>query len=495
MSKKSKRLSKWIVGGMGVLVAATAASTGKCADTPDALLDTLVKKGILTEQEAQDIKAENTTNITSMAASKWRISDSIKSIGLYGDVRFRYEYRGVDEPKGAGLTKDNTYYMERFRYAFRAGIRGDLYDDWSYGVRLETSTNPRSSWVTFGKNTTAGSVTPGDKAQGAIGVGQIFLNWHPESWYEMTAGQMPMPLYTTTMLWSSSLNPEGAFEKLKYSSGPVDFFADFGQFMYQDTSPDVSLPSSSTFLLAWQAGLNVKLPNDMSFKVAPVLYTYAGRGTVSSGLDGIYTGQGSAGLNPGVPGGLAYPNAYNEVGLDYLRVVEVPMELNFVVRAFGTNYARLFGDFAYNTQGIERARAAAKEAGFKHAYTDDITAYQVGIGIGNGKAFYGPMQGLVFGSTSKKNTWEARFYWQHIEQYALDANLMDSDFFEGRCNLQGVYSALSYSFTDAIIGTVRYGYGYRINNNLGTGGSNLDIPGINPINDYNIVQLDLTWRF
>ena len=51
------------------------------------------------------------------------------------------------------------------------------------------------------------------------------------------------------------------------------------------------------------------------------------------------------------------------------------------------------------------------------------------------------------------------------------------------------------AFTDAIIGTIRYGYADRINGNLGTGGNNLDIPGINPIKNYNLVQLDLTWRF
>jgi hypothetical protein len=102
---------------------------------------------------------------------------------------------------------------------------------------------------------------------------------------------------------------------------------------------------------------------------------------------------------------------------------------------------------------------------------------------------------LVYGSTSKKNTWEARVYWQHIEQYALDVNLIDSDFFEGRANLQGVYSSFAYSFTDAIIGTIRYGYANRINNSLGTGGNNLDIPGINPIQNYRLVQMDVTWKF
>ena len=41
-------------------------------------------------------------------------------------------------------------------------------------------------------------------------------------------------------------------------------------------------------------------------------------------------------------------------------------------------------------------------------------------------------------------------------------NLIDSDFFEGRGNLEGFYTSFAYSFTDAIIGTIRYGYANRI---------------------------------
>ena len=113
--------------------------------------------------------------------------------------------------------------------------------------------------------------------------------------------------------------------------------------------------------------------------------------------------------------------------------------------------------------------------------------YQIGFGIGN--------LGLVYGQTSKKNTWEARAYWQHVEQYAADVNLLDSDFMEGRGNLQGDYTALAYSFTDNIIGTFRYGYAQRIKKDLGTGGNNPDLPVLNPIRNYHILQLDVTWRF
>jgi hypothetical protein len=190
------------------------------------------------------------------------------------------------------------------------------------------------------------------------------------------------------------------------------------------------------------------------------------------------------------------------VGLDHLLVLEVPAEFDFDIPTtpMGAMHGRLFGDFAYNFEGNQRADAAynantAAFPGLNGPVDGQNIAYQVGIGFGTEGPLYGPTQGLVYGSTSKKNTWEARFYWQHIEQYALDVNLIDSDFFEGRGNLQGFYASFAYSFTDAIIGTVRIGYANRINDNLGTGGSNLDIPGINPIKYYKLLQTDLTWRF
>src|ERR1700722_4548602 len=206
--------------------------------TSDPLIDKLEQKGILTADEAAELRNESDTQqtnlVNSISASKWKIADSIKSIQLYGDFRLRYEYRGVDNLPGAA---SSTYYRERFRYALRVGIRGDLFDDFYYGLRLETSTNPRSPWDTFGSNTTAGSATPSDKAGSGIGVGQAFIGWHPASWDKMTVGRMPMPLYTTPMVWDSDINPEGAFEKFKLSIENVDLFADFGQFDYSDPNP------------------------------------------------------------------------------------------------------------------------------------------------------------------------------------------------------------------------------------------------------------------
>ncbi|HEX7652497.1 MAG TPA: putative porin, partial [Verrucomicrobiae bacterium] len=370
----------------------------------------------------------------------------------------------------------------------------------SYGIRFETANNPRSPWDTFGNNTTGGAATPSDKNSSGIYLGQAYLNWHPVDWYEMTVGRMPMPLYVTPLVWDSDINPEGAFEKFKYTTGNFDWFADFGQFDYQNPSATTDELSGDTFLLAWQAGGVLHLNRNASFKVAPVVYTYTGSGT-ASGINNPYVGQGSAGANIGVPGG-SNVTGYNEEGINNLLVLEIPAEFDykFTNGITGALQARFFGDFAWNLQGNDRARAAyganpSAFPGMGHPVYGQDHAYQIGFGIGSAGPVYGPTQGLVYGSTSKRNTWEARCYWQRVEQYALDVNLMDSDFMEGRANLQGLYAAFAYSFTDAIIGTFRYGYANQINSRLGTGGNNLDLPGLNPIKYYNLVQCDLTWRF
>jgi hypothetical protein len=521
---------RWIVIGTTAIVIACEGTRAICADQQDPLLNLLLQKGILTEDEAKKVQAEvdaGRTNALQMPPeSKWKINNAIKRIELFGDLRVRYEYRQADVP-------DGRIELDRFRYAVRLGLRGEAFDDFYYGVRLDTANNPRSPWVTFGTSSSGIPYQgPYGKSTAAIGVGQIYLGWKPETWFEFTIGKMPQPLYTTPMVWDTDLNPEGAAERFKYTVGEADFFATFGQFLYQDANPTyssgglgfnglVGQRTTPLFQIAYQLGVNYHFQTNLSAKIAATLYQYTGLQTNVSPFfgdpyvgEGAFTGPGSLnaingasgfGTSSSIPGNssLGFPN--NQVGLNHLTVLEIPAELNFKIRSLN---ARLFGDFAYNLEGNQRAEEAA--AGYA-AYlasvsppatisapapqVNDVKAYQVGFGIGNGGDVYGPMQGLVYGTTSKKRTWEARTYWQHVEQYALDPNLLDSDFFEGRANLEGIYIALAYSPADNIIGTFHYGYATRINDKLGTGGSNQDIPQVNPIRHYNILQLDLTFRF
>jgi len=504
-----------------------AGTSAWCQETRDPLLDLMIQKGMLTQDEARKVKAEADamhTNAVSQAmpsaASKWQISNAIKHVELFGDIRVRYEHRQVNTPPGDRLE------LGRGRLAVRLGLRGDLYDDFYYGLRLETSSNPRSSWVTFGSSSSG----PFGKSNNGVNVGQAYLGWRPADWVDITAGKLPNPMYSTPMVWDPDLNPEGLAEHLKYKVGQADFFVNLGQFIYQDNNPSyisgslVNSPSvnsnpnrlengsDTTFLLSWQAGVNYRFSEDVSAKVAGTLYQYLGMvtnqitPTYSGGIGDTFIGESSyGGAGSGTPlNGLTsqYGVAYNQVGLNHLLVLDVPFEVNFKISKLN---ARVFGDFSYNLEGNQRASDAVAALAVQSqaaspgshpplvgygAQTDDVKAYQIGFGIGSGGSL-----GLVNGTVAKRHTWEFRTYWQHVEQYALDPNLLDSDFFEGRANLEGVYAALAYGFTDNVIGTFRYGYANRINSKLGTGGSNLDIPQINPIQEYHLLQFDLTVKF
>lgn len=509
------------------------------------LLDLFIKKGFVTQDEVDQVKAEaeaeqtNSQPFSQEPISKWKTGDGIVKMELFGDVRARYEDR---EARDMNFDRIE---LDRERYAVRLGLRGTLFDDFYYGVRLETSSNPRSPFVTAGGS----SPGPFGKSAAGINIGQAYIGWRQGRWLDITLGKMPNPLYTSTMVWSGSINPEGAAEQFKYTVGEADFFATFGQFVYQNFNPNVGAANlgvnnflgqtvPNIYQIAWQAGVTYHITDKLTAKVAGTIYSYAGLqpSTATSGNstspyygdayvgEGAYAGPNYASSLPngwsgnggqsivttGGYGSLGYYN--NQVGLDNLLVLEVPFEVNLKLNRV---MLRTFGDFAYNFQGGQRANAAA--AGYS-AYlanvpqslgggstaptisgfspqTSQVKAYQIGFGIGSTNVVYGQTQGLVYGTGSAKNAWELRAYWQHIEQYSLDPNLLDTDFFNGLENMQGIYAALAYGFSANVIGTIRYGFANRIDSQIGTGGSSPDIPQINPLQHYSILQLDMTVRF
>src|ERR1041385_8782770 len=72
-----------------------------------ALLDLLVRKKIITDQEAEEVRAELVKESASTAAGKWKLSTPITELELYADTRLRYEYRGGRLPSHDQFGQDN----------------------------------------------------------------------------------------------------------------------------------------------------------------------------------------------------------------------------------------------------------------------------------------------------------------------------------------------------------------------------------------------------
>ena len=224
----------------------------------------------------------------------------------------------------------------------------------------------------------------------------------------------------------------------------------------------VGQSGNTIYQIDYQGGLTWHITTNISAKAAGTLYEYIGLATPGDSSNpslspyfngpfvgqGDYTGPGTANPINGASGygtSSAFPSIpsfgfpLNQVGLNHLMVVEFPFEVDAKFPHFD---ARLFGDVAYNLEGSERAQDAAAAYAFYLAnsgatikgfapQTDDTY-------VPINSAFPSPAAnsiGLVYGTTCYKNAWEIRSYWQHVEQYALDPNLPDTDFFEGSVQL------------------------------------------------------------
>ena len=99
------------------------AATGARADDT-ALLDVLVKKGILTKQEAEKLEAEVSkepaTTGGSDLGSRLKIGDWVQELDLYGDMRFRDYYQTFEQQNPtAGSTFDKNIQRQRIRFRLR----------------------------------------------------------------------------------------------------------------------------------------------------------------------------------------------------------------------------------------------------------------------------------------------------------------------------------------------------------------------------------------
>lgn len=522
-----------------------------------ALLDALVKKGVLSDQEAEDIRSTEQKDYNTTAASKISMPSSVKNITFYGDLRLRYELRDGVTPSGftgsggAALAHGDTQDRNAWRYRLRVGVKGTLYDNFFFGLRL--ATNPyynRSGNVTFGHSDDGG---PFGKGYSIPAVDQAFLGWHATDDFTLTGGQMPNPFYTTSMIWSDDLNPAGAAEQFDHTFNENwEVFATAGQFVYQSASGNGitnGLGNNSTFgntfMFGEQAGFKYNFNKDTFVKFGATMWTYSGtKSTGATTVAGLYS---TAPLNLSAPGqspsfyngpfvGAASAPLSNVSGINDLAVLEVPAEFDFKIgpgihtttsgdpkdvkgmsAETTTGWVlpvRIFGDFAYNFEADERADAArgAIEGIEGNASTGNVGVTGTGTLAGNtrivdsntfqgvltsGKGFLDQAAyqvGVEVGQMKKKGDWDGKLYWQSTGYYSVDPNLTDADIFNAATNLQGVIASVSHNWTDGVSSTLRYAYATPVNGRLATPNVGQDLQE-GDIRQYNLFQADLMWKF
>jgi hypothetical protein len=163
--------------------------------------------------------------------------------------------------------------------------------------------------------------------------------------------------------------------------------------------------------------------------------------------------------------------AGNQTAINNLLVLDVPFEFNTTL---GNGSAfRAFGDVAYNFDGKDRARKYGRTD-----LDDEVCAWQLG---------------LQYGKAKLKGEWDAKVSYQQTGLFALDPNLVDSDIFDSRVNVEGLALNANYQLSDAVAFTVTYANGKTKDKSaISAGAGDLGIP---TLKSYNLLQIDIVAKF
>lgn len=443
MKSNLKTLVAWV--GMAIL-----AVSSLHAQDSKALVEALVKKGVLTDQEAEEIRADLVKEFNTTSAGKLEVGSHIKKLKLYGDARWRYEYVGQDGQVNGSTNSHNW----QARYRIRLGAEYAFKDNFSGGFELDSSTANDSGNQTIG----AGF------GKFAINVGLLYLTYKPWDWATVTGGKIRNPFYTTDLVWSNDLYPEGAAEILKWDlSDQWSIGLTAAQFNYTENNDSGSLTGNDKLQDSWifaaQVPVTYQFGKFESVTVAPAFYSYTGNSAAT-----VVTG------SPSSTGTLSATN---------LNIITAPGDVSF--KLFSKK-AKFYWDLAYNTSGEARIHQVYGIVNQNNDLTDSL-AWLAGFQLGDSK---------------KKGDWLVGLDYRQIGLGSIDPNISDPSWGNGYLNQQGIRLRTSYNFTDFLTGGVTYYNTWNLKENINTSATNQNgntVGGLNGVNTTSRLQLDLVWKF
>jgi len=360
------------------------------ASEMDILLNKLVEKGILTEQEGREIRSEVKAEARQQAqahkaevrqevsealeaeiperVASGKMPDWLRNTQWFGDVRVRYE--------GQFRTTDDDRHRERVRV--RVGFRTQPVEQMEVGVRLATGGR--------GAPTSTNQTLTDTFDQKDFGLDRAYLKYSPWKSLKVIAGKMANPFRATDIVWDGDVTPEGAaIQWTCPKEGPVRPFANLGVFRIDELSGDAGDPG----LLGFQLGAETDVPGTEDWTLTPSVAYYDFTGIAGR----------TASTITNAPNGNS--TLFNGAFRDDFDLVNLIAELKIPSSAIFGQPITLLGDLVVNT-----------------AADDDETAWQTGFQVGK--------------ITEKFGSWKAFYYYKRLESDATFGAITDGDFGTGR---------------------------------------------------------------
>jgi len=458
-------LNRSITTTLAALAIAGASVTAAYA-SEEALLDALVKKGVLKQADAQKIKAES-AHSGSAGHSKIKLNESVKELSIYGDLRLRWQHAQgtaqIDPANQVAGQNNGVSQDQSARFRLMIGGNFKLSDGLTAGVELSTQSAANQRYVTYNNG--------GNDY--ALALSKAFIGWNPSKEFSATAGRQSIPFYSTEMVWDNDVRLDGVTEKIDLGAllglgDGLHLHLISGQFIGGN---NLSFNANSDQNRdAWLFQSQLKAVADLGgakLTVAPGFQWSNPKQAAALGTD-------DQGL--GVFNTIAV--APSQQYLNDLRVILAPGDVSFDLA--GTK-AKLLWDFAYNF-GAGTTGAGARLAAPISA-TQDRMAWLLGIQVGENK---NAGDFSVFGN------------YREIGAGALNTFYSDSDFALGQSgNQRGFKVGAKYNLTKNATLTAAYTASSNIDANPNVNG--LATPPaaqtLSGLNSSQLVTIDLGLKF
>ncbi len=456
---------KKLMKSIAALMSVAALTMSAIAQDSGALVDALVKKGVLSDQEAEEIRADLTKEFGQTSAGKLNLASHVTQLKLYGDARVRYTTEQDYLRSGANGGANR----EQLRYRLRIGGEYAMTDSFKAGVQLATGGANDSANATFGE---AGTATDGAFGRTAendeMTVDLVFLEYSPSLLTDLTttvvAGRHKKTFELDWINWDGDINPEGFGQKVAYKiDDHFNIGWNGGQYLYEDaTNASTSTTRHDTWMMVNQLVLGYKYNKDLQFQVAPMFHTMVNQ--VGDPVNEV------AGASQDVSG--------NQ------NIMFVPVEAKWkswgiptkALYTYGHNFDAknklLSNDDTYDVsiRGNEQADTSLADQNDSHTF------------------------GLEVGELKKKKDWMVAAYYMHREAFSSNLDLVDSDWSLQRSNMKGYAFKSGYMFTDGVGLNVTYLIGDTLKDQIYPG----TFTGDGQIADRSrveVLQVDLTWKF
>jgi Putative porin len=232
------------------------------AQSADALIDKLVDKGILTANEAKDLRNDSDKDFNTAFAAKTGMPDWVTGYKLSGDVRGRFEQFGSDN----NAQDDRT----RLRYRLRAGLTVNMLDNCELGFRLTSGDNKSATGAAVGSSTssTGNPLSNNTTMQDNYSKKMVYIDTaygkytaiNSDGWLlAATVGKMDNPFTFTPMVFDSDITPEGAALTASYIINDKHSLAFTGAaFVLDEESSSTKDPFMYGAQVTWNAKWNDK---------------------------------------------------------------------------------------------------------------------------------------------------------------------------------------------------------------------------------------------